>query len=445
MKPFRFLTLLIALCMAPAVGVAQDVPAAAIDSLFAEQNKPDVPGAALVVMRGDEIIYEKGYGSANLEYGLPITPRSVFLVASVSKQFTAFAIAMLAEQGKLSLDDNIRKHVPEMHDFGTPITLRHLIHHTSGLRDEFDLLGMAGWRMDDVITKEMILNLAYRQRALNFEPGSEYSYCNTGYTLLAETVERVTGQSFREWTTENIFAPLGMAQSHFHDDYRMVVPDRVQGYVKDGDGFKKEVYSYQSVGASGLFTTAEDLAKWVRNFKDGTVGGPAVIEQVHERGILTNGDTLSYAFGLGHGEYKGHRRVSHSGWHRGFRTNLLRFPDDDLAFILLGNLESFNPVEKTLQVADLYFAPSPEKLADYAGTYYSEELDTTYTLAVEDDRLVLHHRRNNEATLAFDGPDQFTTTAWYFDKLVFTRQEGTITGFTASTDRARNVAFVRTP
>ena len=443
MKPFRLLLLLFACWIWPTVGVAQDVPATAIDTLFAEWDKPDSPGAALVVMRGNEIIYEKGYGSANLEYGLPITPRSVFLVASVSKQFTAFAIAMLAEQGTLSLDDDIRKHVPEMHDFGTPITLRHLIHHTSGLRDEFDLLGMAGWRMDDVITKEMILHLAYRQRALNFEPGSEYSYCNTGYTLLAETVERVTGQSFRAWTTKNLFEPLGMAQSHFHDDYRMVVPDRVQGYVKDGDGFKKEVYSYQSVGASGLFTTAEDLAKWVRNFEDGTVGGPAVLEQVHERGILTNGDTLSYAFGLGHGTYKGHRRISHSGWHRGFRTYLLRFPDDDLAFILLGNLESFNPVEKTLQIADLYFAPPPDKLAEYTGDYYSEELDTTYTLAVEDDRLVLHHRRNDAATLAFDGPDQFTTTAWYFDKLVFSREDDTVTGFKASTDRARNVRFVK--
>jgi CubicO group peptidase (beta-lactamase class C family) len=367
----------------------------------------------------------------------------VFLVASVSKQFTAFAITMLADQGKLSLDDDIRKHVPEMHDFGTPITLRHLIHHTSGLRDEFDLLGMAGWRMDDVITKETILNLAYRQRALNFEPGSEYSYCNTGYTLLAETVERVTGQTFREWTTQNIFAPLGMAKSHFHDDYRMVVPDRVQGYVKDGEGFKKEVYSYQSVGASGLFTTARDLAKWARNFDSGTVGGPAVLEQVHQRGILTNGDTLSYAFGLGIGEYKGHRRVSHSGWHRGFRTYLLRFPDDDLAFILLGNLESFDPVEKTLEVVDLYLAPPVSTLAEYGGDYYSEELDTTYTLALDDDHLVLRHRRNNEATLAFDGPDQFTTTAWYFDTLTFTRDDGKITGFEASTSRARNVVFVK--
>lgn len=443
MKCVRLFALLLGLFLLPTTSFAQAVPAAAIDTLFTEQNKPDAPGAALLVMRGDEIIYEKGYGSANLEYGLPITPESVFLVASVSKQFTAFAITMLADQGKLSLDDDIRKHVPEMHDFGTPITLRHLIHHTSGLRDEFDLLGMAGWRMDDVITKETILNLAYRQRALNFEPGSEYSYCNTGYTLLAETVERVTGQTFREWTTQNIFAPLGMAKSHFHDDYRMVVPDRVQGYVKDGEGFKKEVYSYQSVGASGLFTTARDLAKWARNFDSGTVGGPAVLEQVHQRGILTNGDTLSYAFGLGIGEYKGHRRVSHSGWHRGFRTYLLRFPDDDLAFILLGNLESFDPVEKTLEVVDLYLAPPVSTLAEYGGDYYSEELDTTYTLALDDDHLVLRHRRNNEATLAFDGPDQFTTTAWYFDTLTFTRDDGKITGFEASTSRARNVVFVK--
>ncbi|HZM99550.1 MAG TPA: serine hydrolase, partial [Pyrinomonadaceae bacterium] len=194
-----------------------------VDQLFATWDKPESPGAAIAVIKDGIVVYKRGYGSANLEYNVPITPQTVFHVASVSKQFTAFAIALLASQGKLSLDDDIRKHLPEVPDFGKKITVRHLIHHTSGLRDQWTLLGMAGWRLDDVITKEHIMKMVRYQRELNFDPGAENLYSNTGYTLLAVIVERVSGQSFREYTEANIFKPLGMTNTHFHDDHEEIV------------------------------------------------------------------------------------------------------------------------------------------------------------------------------------------------------------------------------
>lgn len=184
-----------------------------VDKLFTEWNKPDSPGAALAVIKDGSVIYKNGYGSANLEYNIPITPSTIFHVASVSKQFTAFAVVMLADQGKLSLDDDIRKHLPEIPDFGKTVTIQHLVHHISGMRDQWELLAMAGWRLDDVITKEHILTMVRHQRELNFNPGDEHMYCNTGYTLLAEIVERVTGQSFSEWTKANLFKPLGMVNT----------------------------------------------------------------------------------------------------------------------------------------------------------------------------------------------------------------------------------------
>lgn len=229
-----------------------------VDQLFATWDKPESPGAAIAVIKDGVVVYKRGYGSANLEYNVPITPQTVFHVASVSKQFTAFAIALLAHQGKLSLDDDIRKHLPEVPDFGKKITIRHLIHHTSGLRDQWTLLGMAGWRLDDVITKEHILKMVRHQKELNFDPGAENLYSNTGYTLLAVIVERVSGQSFRDYTDANIFKPLGMTNTHFHDDHERIVKNRAYSYspAGPGGGFKAAPLNYANVGATSLFTTA---------------------------------------------------------------------------------------------------------------------------------------------------------------------------------------------
>jgi CubicO group peptidase (beta-lactamase class C family) len=371
--------------------------AAQVDQLFAEWDHPDRPGAALAVIRNGSIVYKRGYGCANLEYDVPITPSTVFHVASVSKQFTAFAIALLAQQGKLSLDDDIRKYLPEMPDFGQTIIIRHLVHHTSGLRDQWELLVIAGWRMDDVITKEHILKMARHQRELNFEPGQEHLYCNTGYTLMAEIVERVTGQPFREYTDENIFKPLGMTSTHFHDDHQEIVKNRAYSYsadtVLDGSalalwqgqrvqgekegGFKKSVLSYANVGATSLFTTVKDLARWAQNFDDQRVGGAAVIEQMHQRGVLNDGKEIDYAFGLVIGDHKGLKTVSHSGGDAGYRSHLVRFPDQQFAVAILSNLGAFNPQRLALQVADVY-------LADHLAPEAAKETEAEADLATYD-------------------------------------------------------------
>jgi len=386
----------------------------------------------------------KGHGSANLEYGTEVTPETVFLVASVSKQFTAFAIAMLIARGDISLDDDIRTYVPEMHAFEPPIMIHHLVHHTSGLRDEFGLLGMAGYHMDDVISKDKILDLLYRQRMLNFEPGEEYSYSNSGYTLMAEIVERVTGKTFGEWTTDNIFAPLGMTNSHFREDHSSVIPNRAQGYITDDSTFKNQNLSYSSVGASGLYTTVEDLARWMENFKTGEVGGPDVLSLIQQRGVLNSGDTLAYAFGLIHDTYKAEQRIGHSGSHRGFKTYATRFPDLDLAIIVLGNLEEFQPATIAQQIADLFLPDDAERLADYVGIYHSDELSTSYEVVLEDPGLVLVNRRGGGKIPLNDiGSDAFVSDAWYMAHIQFKRSEELVSSFEASNRRTRNVVFSR--
>lgn len=360
---------------------------ARVDKVFAEWDKWDSPGAALAVLKEGRIIYKRGYGCAQLEYNIPITPATIFHVASVSKQFTAFAAAMLASQGKLSLNDDIHKYLSDIPDFGKTITLKNLIFHTSGLRDQWEALSIAGWRLDDVITKDHILKMVRSQKELNFAPGDEYLYCNTGYTLLAEIVARSTGQSFPQWTAENIFKPLGMSNTHFHDDHEMIVKNMAYSYgSKKEGGFKKSILSYANVGATSLFTTAEDLCRWMQNFKDARVGGPEVIRQVQEQGVLNNGKTLDYAFGLSIAEHRGLRTVGHSGGDAGYRSHVVMFPAQDFGVAVLSNLGSVAPGQLALKVADVYLADkmTPEEskspsikpvkvdtavLDEYAGKY----------------------------------------------------------------------------
>ena len=355
-----------------------DALGAKVDKLFARWDKPDSPGAAVIVARDGAVLYKHGYGIANLEYDIPITPATVFHVASVSKEFTAFAITLLAGQGKLSLDDDVRKYLPEVPDFGKKITIRHLIHHTSGLRDQWELLAMAGWRLDDVITKQHILKMVSHQKELNFAPGDEHVYCNTGYTLLAVIVERVTGQTFRQYTQENIFKPLGMANTHFHDDHEMIVKNRAYSYSSaEGGGFKLSALNYANVGATSLFTTVEDLAKWVHNFDDARVGGKAVIEQMYQQGVLNNGKPISYAFGLDIGAYRGLKRVAHSGGDAGYRSFIMWFPDEKFGVAVLSNLGNFDPGRLAQQVADLYLADklAPEKAVSKPAAAAAVKLD----------------------------------------------------------------------
>ena len=326
-----------------------------IDAIFKPYDRPDSPGCALAVVKDGSVVYKRGYGMANLEYDIPITPATVFHTGSVSKQFTAFAIALLVSEGKIKLDDDIRKYLPEVPDFGKLITIRHLLHHTSGLRDQWELLAMAGWRLDDVITQEHILKMVHNQKELNFEPGAAHLYSNTGYTLLAVIVERVSGQPFRKFTMERIFQPLGMTSTHFHDDHEMVVKNRAYAYAPGPAGeFKLTALNYANVGATSLFTTAEDMAKWALNFEDQKVGGKSVIDQMHEQGVLNNGTKLNYAFGLQIGKYKGLSIVEHGGGDAGYRSHIMRFPEQRFAVIVHCNHAAANPGGLARQVADQF-------------------------------------------------------------------------------------------
>ena len=360
---FRIFYLIAAITVtrAEAAGAAADSPdqSAQVDRLFAEWDKPDSPGCALAVMKDGRIIYERGYGMADLDHDVKITPASVFHVASVSKQFTAASVLMLAQEGKLSLDDQARQFVPELPDFGMPITLRHLMHHTSGLRDQWDLLGLAGWRYSlDLITDADVLAVLSRQKALNFPPGSKYLYSNSGFTLLAQAVKHISGQTFRMFTRNRIFLPLGMSHSHFRDDHAEIVKDMAWGYAPRGGGFGLSIPNFDTVGATSLLTTVEDLALWDENFYTARIGGRALIDQLQQRGILNDGTELNYAGGLEIRKYRGLNIVDHAGSDAGYKADLLRFPDQHFSVALLCNLASINPGLLSRRIADIYLASS---------------------------------------------------------------------------------------
>lgn len=536
-----------------------------VDSVFAEYTKPGSPGCSLAVIRDGLIVYEKGYGLANVEHGVPINPRlTVFDIGSTSKQFTATSVLLLAHEGKLSLDDDIHKYLPELPDYGTPVTLRHLLHHTSGVRDYVNLMAMGGINFEDYTTDDDALAAIARQKTLDFPPGSEHSYSNSGYFLLSLIIKRVSGKTLREFAQERIFAPLGMSNTRILDDHTAIVPHRATGYgPQPGGGFGIDMANWEQTGDGAVQTTVEDLAKWDQNFYAPKVGGPWLIEELQTTGKLNNGEAIVYARGLVVDEYRGLRRVSHNGGWAGYRAEMVRFPDQKLSVITLCNLGSANPTALAQEVTDLYLAgklapapaaasPSqapaagnagnvgstagapvdtarytgvfwspavgvrrviardgkllyvrrqgseselasaggdrfrllgapvavevsflaaaagaprrmqvsaegekprvldevqpaslkPEDLAAYAGTYTSAELDTTWTLVIENGRLSLHPKRGPAMPLepafseAFEGPPGLLRFQRNGDK--------TITGFVVGAGRARDLKFVKT-
>jgi CubicO group peptidase (beta-lactamase class C family) len=420
----------------PGTSAAEPSLESKVDALFAPWNSLNTPGAAVAVVKDGLVVYRKGFGCAQLEYGIPITPSTVFHVASVSKQFTAMAITMLEAAGKLSADDDIRKYLPEMADFGTPITIRHLLNHTSGLRDQWELLILSGWRMDDVITQAQIMDRLRRQKELNFAPGSRYLYSNSGFTLLAEIVSRVSGKPFTDWTRENIFEPLGMTSTHFHLDHTEIVRNRAYSYVGSPEaGFRLAPLNYANVGATSLFTTVEDMANWLRNFEDKRVGGPAVWDKMLAKGVLTDGTEIGYARGIMIGSYKGLKTIGHSGGDAGFVSHVVYFPGQRFGVAVFSNLGSFDPQGMALRIADIYLAPqlataapaqaveskappaasgpaaapitlSPEGLRACAGTYWLDS-GLVRKLVVDKDKLVYVRTADNKSELAPLSPTRF--------------------------------------
>lgn len=377
-----------------------------IDRIFARWDHVNSPGCALGVSRDGEMVYQRGYGMSNLEHAIAITPPSIFHVASISKQFTAFSILLLEQDGKLSVSDDVRKYIPELPSYGKTITIDHLLHHTSGLRDQWDLLGLADWREDDLITEEDVLRVVTRQKELNFEPGAEYLYSNTGYTLLAVIVNRVSGKSLHEFADGRIFRPLDMTSTHFHDDHTMIVPGRTQAYQpREEGGWRISIPVFDTYGATSLFTTVGDLLKWERNFADAKVGGRALMAKFTTKGALEGGEPISYARGVVVGTYRGLATVGHNGADAGYRADVVRFPDQRVAVAVLCNLANINPSQLSRRVAEVYLgremlpdnagaaakaiAVSAAQLARYAGAYWSPRTEEVRRFEVRHDTLVM--------------------------------------------------------
>lgn len=330
-----------------------------MDELFAQYDNPNTAGMSVAVVKNGEVIFKKGYGSANLEYDIPITSKTIFNIASVSKQFTAFSIFLLANENKLSLNDDVRKYIPELPDFGKKITLQQLANHTSGLRGHLGLLGLTGWRNEDILTNEQLLKLLYKQTQLNYNPGEKFLYLNTGYFLLAIVVERVSGMTFSEYCKQNIFEPLKMNNSQVLDNIHLVIKNMADSYSSEGNSFKKELLSDGIIGPSNILTNIEDMSLWAANFIDPKVGNIDIIEQMNSCTELKNGTKISwYANGQDVRTYRDLELYSHGGITGGFRTFFGRFPNQRLSIILMSNDGSIDWDGLGLKIADIYLEES---------------------------------------------------------------------------------------
>jgi CubicO group peptidase (beta-lactamase class C family) len=381
-----------------------------INKLFAQWDNANSPGCAVAIVRNDSVLFAKGYGMANLEYSIPIEPGTIFHMASVSKQFTAFSIVLLARQGKLHLDDDIHKYLSWFPDLKEKITIRNLLNHTSGIRDQWQLLAISGTRLDDVITQDHIIKILSKQQALNFKPGEQYSYSNSGFTMLAEIVRSVTGQSLRQFTDSAIFKPLGMVNTHFHDDYEEIVKNRSYSYYKtDSAHFANSILSYSNAGATSLFTNLNDMNKWIMNFYTHKVGDQKDIDQLTQKGKLNSGKELNYALGIVSGTYNGWRQFTHGGADAGYRTYLAVFPDLKMGFTVFSNLGDVNTGGKVYDVASLFITDTTKhKLAEEPKNIDSSKAVLKDTVGVKkfagnyisDDGLQINFRLSNKKLYA---------------------------------------------
>ena len=506
-------------------------------------------------MRRGELVFAEPYGMANLTYGIPYTLDTPTNIGSTSKQFTAFAITLLAERGELGLDNDVREYIPELPDLGQTVTLRHLLTHTSGYREFLNALAMTGRRGDDIERREVV-ELIQRQTELQNAPGAEWNYNNTAFALLATVVERVTGEDFPDWMRANVFVPLGMTHTYVRETPQTIIPGRASGYVPADDGGWQEVSDLGgAMGAGGIYTTVGDLAKWMDNYRTATLGGEHVIEQMTTPYVLASGDTTEYGFGLFIDEVRGLRRYQHGGADTAHRSTFGYFPEIESGLIILTNSpnvpgsaghiveaffgehlapeadddaplasgEAFDPARfepETFDAfagrysmeeapafilefhrdGDRYFTQAtgqPEAeifpigpstfelrvvdaqvtfhveddgsvetltlhqngdhpatrvedaaeevpLADYAGRYFSEELETFYTLAVVDGELQLSHRRMDEPVTLSHSTGEAFTGGFPIADIEFERDgSGAVTGFRGGNGRTRGVWFER--
>jgi CubicO group peptidase (beta-lactamase class C family) len=408
------LAFVLAISLASCAQQSPEHAAAGVDEVFADVAKPGSPGCALAVARDGKLLYAKGYGLANLEQDVPITPDSVFDIGSTSKQFSASSILLLEKQGKLSVNDDVRKYIPEIPDYGKPITILNLLNHTSGLRDYLALFELSGVNVDSVTTADEALAVIVRQKGLDFAPGSEWLYSNSGFFLLSTIVKRVSGRSLPEFAAANIFQPLAMSHTLYRDSHTLLVPNRAMAYdpVLNSTAYTLDVSYFEQTGDGAVHTTVGDLLKWDENFYTAQVGGKPFLVELQTPGTLTSGKTLKYAKGLFVEPYRGLPTVRHGGSWGGYRAELLRFPEQHFAVACLCNRSDSNPENRAERVADIYLAPllgpkDPNKedrearrskpeisvpaddLKALAGLYWSDELAVSYELDLSDGKLTL--------------------------------------------------------
>ena len=337
-----------------------------IDALFKKWDQTDSPGAAIGVIRKGKLVYSKGYGMANLEHSVRIEPSTVFYMASVSKHFVTFCILLLEEQGKLSLDDEIQKHLPDFPKYDEPLTIRNFIHHTSGVRDFLQLWRLKGNSFLDHMDESEVYELIKRQKKLNFKPGERYLYSNSCYFMLAMIVKKASGMSIRDYAMKHMFGPLGMDSTQFHDDVNRVLKKRASSYLQTGNGFANQISRFDLVGSGGLYSTIEDMALWDKNFYANKLGkaDQSLIQKMETDGRLNNGNSAGYAFGLKNGTFRGLKTVEHGGSLGGYKTHFLRIPEKELSLVVLANVDNVAPSTRIREMAGILLSETKDPVSN---------------------------------------------------------------------------------
>ena len=450
--------------------VATD-PEQLADQVMARFDGDHTPGAAVQVWRDGSTLYSKAYGMADLTHGIPFTPETSTNIGSTSKQFTAFAVMLQQERGLLDLDDDIRSHIPELPEFAGNIQVRHLLTHTSGLREFLNLMRMTGRLLNhgDWIDRSEIIEIVQRQPALQNDPGAEYNYNNTAFGLAATIVERTSGQDFHVFMEENVFGPLGMTASMVRPSPRAIVPNRSEGYTPSPSGYRQIGDFGAAVGAGAVYASVVDLQTWVENYAAPEIGTRASIDEMMTSFVLNNGEETGYGYGLSVGEQGGLKRVSHGGSDVAHRSMLAYYPEINAGVTVQSNHAQFNS-SVAFELAAAFFKdameeeeegdaagdgdpadeeaateswqPTEDDLAAFAGRFFSEEIETFYTFTVDDGELVRYQRRLGDAALTpGDEEDNFSGGGTLF---AFERdRNGEVIGFYLSSGRTRDVRFGR--
>jgi len=446
---------------------------AAVDKVFAAWNTV-TPGCAIGVAENGVPVLQRAYGTADLEHGVPNRPDTVFEAGSVSKQFTAAAMILLARDGKVSLDDDVRKYVPELPVYQAPVTIRHMLSHTSGLRDWGNLGGIAGLpRGAMTYTHAHVVDMLSRQTALNFAPGTRWSYSNSGYNLAAVVIARASGMTFAEFSRTRLFEPLGLTKTSWRDDFARIVPGRAIGYTMAFGRFKQDMPFENVHGNGGLLTTVGDLLKWQAALTSGSLKGSALADEQQTLAKLNDGRELHYGLGVFRGVYKGVPEVYHGGATAGYRAFLTEYPSAKLTIAVLCNAGNAAPATFVRQVSDLYlgdkanataprptvlseaegplvgvnadasYRPTADDLAAFAGTYDSAEIETQFIARVENGSLVLFRRPDTRISLRPHSRDRFEAGAG-LGQVTFHRKDGAVVAIGITQDRVWDLRLTKT-